>query len=116
MKRIILSLLLLLALPVSVVANAPDSDTNVSGSDIRVKMIAEVLSVGDEIYVRVLESEYTSGVHIVITGEATKYFNACHEKMSHEDIKVGDRVEIFYNGQVMMSYPPKIVARKIVIL
>ncbi len=102
-----ISALLLLVFPIAAVAGEVSIDT-------KVKMTAEILSVGEEIYVRVLESEYTSGPHIVITGEATKYFGLDGEKISREELKVGDRVEIFYNGQVMMSYPPKIVARKIV--
>ena len=31
-------------------------------------------------------------------------------------INVGDKVEITYGGQVMMSYPPQIVAKKIIVL
>ena len=107
MKRIFWAALLLLAFPTVVFANG-------DGIDERIKMSAEILSVGDEILVEVLESEYTSGIHIVLTGEDTVYLNGCCDKISREDLKVGDRVEIFYNGQVMMSYPPKIVARKII--
>lgn len=107
MKRTLLFILLLLALPT--IAMAGDGTIGT-----KVKMTAVILSVGDGLSVEVTDSEYTFGVHTVIVGEATKYVDSCGKKISYEDLKVGDRVEIFYNGQVMMSYPPKIVARKIV--
>ena len=107
MKKLIVLALLFLAFPVV----KARGEGELAG---KVKMTAEVLSVGDRIHVNVIESKYTFGEHIVITGENTKYFDVCGEKIHREDIKVGDRVEIFYNGQVMMSYPPQIVARKII--
>ena len=78
-----------------------------------VKMIAEVVAMGDKIEVDVLSSEYTSGVHLVITHDATQYFDKWGTKISREDLKKGDKIEIEYSGQVMLSYPPQIVATTI---
>lgn len=107
MKRIILSALLLLAFPLA----AMGADGGIGTS---VKMTARVVAVGEELRVEVIDSEYTFGVHILIIGESTQCHDAGGEKISPEDLRVGDIVEVFYNGQVMMSYPPKIVARKII--
>lgn len=108
MKRIFLAALLLSIFPVTA-ALAKES-----GPDIKVKMTAGVLSVCDRLCVEVLESEYTSGVHVVITPADTVYLDGHGNEISRDEIKVGDLVEIFYNGQVMLSYPPQIVARKII--
>ena len=107
MKKIILLILCLILLPLGTFA--------CGGADTGIKMTAEVLSVGEELSVEVIFSEYTFGVHTVLLSPDTEYLEKCGRKISLEDIKVGDRVEIFYNGQVMMSYPPKIVARKIIL-
>ena len=99
--------MLLLALPINAVAGG-------RCGDIRVKMTAEILGVDGELLVRVVESEYTFGEHIVLLSEDTVYLDSHGGKISREELRVGDRVEIFCNGQVMMSYPAKIVGIKIV--
>lgn len=81
-----------------------------------VKMIAEVTDLGEKITVEVLSSEYTSGTHLVITHDATEYLDENGNKKNRNDIEVGDRIEIEYSGQVMLSYPPQIVALKIVMM
>ena len=79
-----------------------------------VVMLARISAVGEKIEVEVLESEYTSGPHWIITHEKTVYESSRGKKLDREDIKVGDTVEIYYNGQVMLSYPPQIVAHRII--
>ncbi len=79
----------------------------------RVKMTAVIDNIGEYIEVTVIESEYTFGPHWVITADATVYFDKDGSSLSRSDLRVGDRVEILYSGQVMLSYPPKIVAAKI---
>lgn len=80
------------------------------------KMKATVQSVGEKIQVEVIEAEYTSGVHWVITGEKTEYRGTNGEVLTRADIHPGATVEILYNGQVMMSYPPQIVATRMTVL
>lgn len=79
----------------------------------KVKMTAIIDNIGEHIEVTVLESEYTSGVHWVITAEQTQYLNSDGSRISRSELRVGDKVEILYSGQVMLSYPPQIVAAKI---
>ncbi len=81
-----------------------------------VKMTAEVKAVGERIEVEVLESPYTSGPHWVITSIATEFIGKDGKKITKNDLKEGDKVEILYSGQVMMSYPPQIVAARITVL
>jgi len=77
-------------------------------------MTAKVLNVGDLIEVEVIEAPYeNTGIFWVITAEQTKYFGKDGASVKREELKVGDTVKIYYGGQVMMSYPPKIVAAKI---
>ena len=85
-------------------------DSDMSGS---VVMTAEITELGDKILVTVLESEYTFGPHLVITPDETKYLDKHGMAITRSDLKVGDKVEILYGGQVMMSYPPQIVAAEI---
>ena len=93
--------------------NNDHDDGTKPGSDF--KMIAKVTDVSEKIAVDVIESEYTSGIHWVNTAKATEYFDKNGNAISRSDIKVGDTVEILYSGQVMMSYPPQIVAAQITI-
>lgn len=81
------------------------------------RMTAEVVAIGDKIEVNVIEGDYgASGIYWVITGADTIYSNAEGGTILPSALKVGDRIEITYGGQVMMSYPPQIVAKKIVVL
>ncbi len=93
--------------------NNDHDDGTKPGSDF--KMTAKVTEVFDKIAVDVIESEYTSGIHWVNTAKATEYFDKNGNAISRSDIKVGDTVEILYSGQVMMSYPPQIVAAQITV-
>lgn len=79
-----------------------------------VKMTGEILAIGEKIEVNVIEGEYgASGTYWLIVSGDTKYYDAAGNGISLADLSIGDRVEIVYGGQVMMSYPPQIVARKI---
>ena len=87
------------------------NDGSKPGSDF--KMTAIITEVSDVIAVEVTESEYTFGVHWVLISDATEFFGKNGETISRSDLKAGDTVEILYSGQVMMSYPPQIVAARI---
>ena len=100
--------------------NTPKTDTpspkDDSAPEARVKMVAEIVNLGTKIEVAVLQSEYTFGNHLVITSDATDFIGRNGEKITKSDLKVGDKVEILYGGQVMMSLPPQIVASKITVI
>ena len=89
--------------------------SNADQGDIRVRMLATVNGIGDRLEVTVVESDYTFGTFIIITPDETVYLNESGEAISRDDIRVGDTLEIWYSGQVMLSYPPQTVAHKIVL-
>lgn len=79
------------------------------------KLSATVIAVNEKIEVDVVTSQYASGIYLVITSTETEYYDNIGNKISREEICVGDTVEILYGGQVMMSYPPQIVAARITV-
>ena len=79
-------------------------------------MTATVRNVTDRIEVDVIESEYADGIYWVIVGSDTVIYDTDSKIKEMSDIKVGDTVRILYSGQVMMSYPPQIVALEICII
>lgn len=91
---------------------APDSDVPRGGFTLK----GQVTAVGEKIEVEVYDSEYAFGPYWVITPYTTAYFAQDGTVASRADIKVGDKVEIEYGGQVMQSYPPQIVAKVIRII
>ena len=86
------------------------------GDTNQVVMKASVTEVGRTLIVEVLESEYTDGVYHVHTSEQTEFLKADGAEAALSDIHAGDVIEITYSGQVMLSYPPQVVAYKITIL
>ncbi len=80
-----------------------------------VVMEATVAELGERILVEVTKSEYTSGPHLVIINEETAIKDAEGNTIRASDIRVGDHLRIVYSGQVMLSYPPQIVAHSITV-
>ena len=99
------------SIPAQITASKIVSSTEPLAS---VTMTATVIAVdGGMLRVDVVESEYTYGEHVVHVSDATPILAANGSLIALSDISVGDTVEITYGGQVMLSYPPQIVAKKI---
>lgn len=109
MNRLTKIALLALALPVLILTGCGNRRAERDG----VKMTARVTAVGERIEVEVIESEYTSGPYMIITDSDTEYLGKDGGQILRSAIKVGDTVEITYSGQVMLSYPPQVVAYSI---
>ena len=77
---------------------------------------AVVNTVTDRLEVEVIDSDYAFGVYWVLINDSTKYENSEGGVISLSDIHPGSTIEITYGGQVMMSYPPQIVAQKVTLL
>ena len=90
---------------------APEGE-NESG----IRLVAEVLEVGDVMLVNVTESEYVAGVYQLIISQSTEILDSEGNKITPEEIKVSDRIEAIISEQTMMSYPPKAVVFSIKIL
>ena len=117
MKKIILLVSVLLILTL-LIASCNDDEVNptISDSGEGVKMTAVVKGIEDKIEVEVIEGDYdASGIYWVNFSNETVFTNSQNLRLSVDDLKVGDTVEIIYGGQVAMSYPPQIFAKKIVI-
>ena len=78
------------------------------------KMLAMVKNIDEKIEVEVIESDCLFGIYWVIVGEQTQFFENGNN-IDRSKLKAGDKIEIKFSGQVMMSYPPQIVAHKITI-
>ena len=92
-----------------------DTDGGEQMPDSRAYMIARVDGLSDRLEVTVTESEYAYGVYWVIISDITTITDREGNHITPSDIRVGDTVEIYYSGQVMLSYPPQIVAHNIVL-
>ena len=113
MKRYIRLLPLLLCLPLLFACgDGQDAATEASGNSFT--MTATITAIGDRIEVNVTEGPYgAEGPYWVIAGDKTAYFDESGNKIKRGALAVGDTVEITYGGQVMMSYPPQVVASAI---
>ena len=118
MKKLIRMAALLLTL-LALCACSNEDDTADGEDDLQnaVKMTATVTAVADKVEVEVIEGEYgASGPYWVVISEETRFADKKGKAIKKEDLKEGDKVEIYYGGQVMMSYPPQIVAIKIAVV
>ena len=117
MKKIILiaSVLLILALLISCdMMDNGDQEMVDDGTQASVKMTALIKNIGNGIEVEVIEGDYeASGVYYVHISSDTIIVDANNQNISLSGLNVGDVVEIFYGGQVALSYPPQITANKI---
>ena len=82
------------------------------GEQFVLKGIVKSVSDHSQLEVEVIESDYAYGIYWVHVSDAT-FVDADGNSISVNDIKAGDTINITYGGQVMMSYPPQIVAYKI---
>lgn len=72
-----------------------------------------VKAKGEHLEIEVINSDYAFGIYWVLTFDETEFLNKSGEKITKNDISVGDMVEITYGGQTMLSYPPQIVAQRV---
>ena len=101
-----------LAMLMLMTVGCQSTDNDPITENFHLKAIVKSNDGGDRLEVEVIESDYAFGIYIVHTSNAA-FINAEGEAISPTDIQVGDTVEITYSGQVMMSYPPQIVAMKV---
>lgn len=111
MKKIFKALMILVCISLLASCSIFDREDENMNS---VRMTARVIAVNDRIEVEVVEGEYgASGTYWVILGENASISDANGKPINASTLSAGDIIEIIYNGQVMMSYPPQIVARSI---
>ena len=106
-KKLIKRIFVLLTL--GFLVSCGDSGFN---TDYSMKAIVESIGNG-RLEVTVYDAEYAEGTYSINFDGDTKFLDVNGKKIASSDIAVGDKVEIFYGGQVMLSYPPQIYASKI---
>ena len=79
-------------------------------------MTARITEISSYIEVEIIKDEYNSGILWVLVDNLTPIKNAEGKSILLSDLKAGDKIEIIYSGQVMLSYPGKIVAKAITVL
>lgn len=107
----------------SIQASAPSTDTDLSDSSKNAKNDTQgeekmnnfvlkgiVKGRGTHLEIEVIESDYAFGIYWVIVPNSISILDASGNEISLDSIKNGDIVNITYNGQTMLSYPPQIVA------
>ena len=99
-------------------SGSDDSGTQSKGGEVNnvneFILKAKVVGKNDtHLEIEVIESDYAFGIYWVIVPSSTPILSAQKEVISLDDLSAGTVVEITYNGQTMMSYPPQIVALSI---
>lgn len=79
-------------------------------------LIGIINNVEEKINIEVIESEYAFGEYLVITSNETNILDKKGLNINKNNLKVGDKIKVVYSGQVMMSFPPQIVAYEIKII
>lgn len=118
MKRLtallVLIVIVALGLTSCTTANAADGEGDQGGSDGESFTLTGIVkAVSDRVEIEVVGSDYAFGIYWVLISPDTQLVGADGNAISITDLKEGDTVEVVYGGQVMMSYPPQIVAKKI---
>ena len=113
MKKILTTILGFLLLPMLFACKGENENDQMDEAVNEFKLLAIVKSVGEHLEVEVIESDYAFGVYWVITPADIKYTLENGDEICRTDLKAGDKIEIVYGGQVMMSYPPQIVAKAV---
>lgn len=95
------------------ISKEPDYDKGVDNmNDFVLKGV--VKGYNTHLEIEVIESDYAFGIYWVIVPNSTPILDKNGSNIELSSLKEGDIVEITYNGQTMMSYPPQIVSLKIV--
>ena len=77
----------------------------------------KVTKLGDnrELEMEIVDSTIAFGPYRVLIGDSTTFYGVNGEEIDRETIELDDIIEVVFSGQVMMSYPPQIAAKRIYI-
>ena len=76
-----------------------------------------VTKLGDnrEMEMEIVDSTIAFGPYRVLIGDSTTFYGVNGEEIDRETIELDDIIEVVFSGQVMMSYPPQIAAKRVYI-
>ena len=77
----------------------------------------KVTSLGDRyaLEMEIVDSTIAFGTYRVLIGDTTTFYGVNGEEIDRETIELDDIIEVVFSGQVMMSYPPQIAAKRVYI-
>lgn len=73
------------------------------------------LGNSQEVEMEIVDSEIAFGLYRVLISGETTFYGVDGVKIDRDSLEVGDIIEVVFSGQVMMSYPPQIAAKRIYI-
>jgi hypothetical protein len=77
----------------------------------------KVTNLGDNhaLEMEIVDSTIAFGPYRVLIGNNTTFYGVDGEEINREAIELDDIIEVVFSGQVMMSYPPQIAAKRVYI-
>ena len=77
----------------------------------------KVTNLGDKtaLEIEIVDSTIAFGPYRVLIGDSTTFYGVNGEEIDRETIELDDIIEVVFSGQVMMSYPPQIAAKRVYI-
>lgn len=120
MKNKILALILLTVMLLAVgckpdTKNDIPSEKNPDG-DYAFKGVVTSLDNDRYIEMEIVDSDIAFGIYWVLLSENTVFVNREGLPSDRDMLELGDKIEVTFSGQVMMSFPPQISAWKITLL
>lgn len=92
-----------------------ESNSNIQLSEGEAVFKARVTATDNDrlIEAEIIDSDIAFGLYWVLTSDLTSYYGPDGQAIERKDISIGNTIEIVFSGQVMMSYPPQIAAKRI---
>ncbi len=90
-----------------------NSSIKLEGSEVVYRGKITNLGGKKELEMEIVDSEIAFGVYRVLIGDETEFYDVKGEKIDRNTLKEGDIIEVVFSGQVMMSYPPQIAAKRV---
>ena len=109
-NAIILVAVALLLFSCAPTENSPDDQP----AEYKLRGVVENLA-NKYVDIRITEAQYATGTYRILLDDTTKIYDKSGKSVSASAIQKGDSLEVTYNGQVMRSIPPQVVALKITI-
>lgn len=97
--------------------NGGIKNSSIKLEDGEVVFRGRVTNLGDKtaLEMEIVDSTIAFGTYRVLIGNSTTFYGVNGEEITREDIQLDDIIEVVFSGQVMMSYPPQIAAKRVYI-
>lgn len=97
--------------------NGGIKNSSIKLEDGEVVFRGKVTNLGDKtaLEMEIVDSTIAFGTYRVLIGNSTTFHGVNGEEITREDIQLDNVIEVVFSGQVMMSYPPQIAAKRVYI-